>query len=160
MRWMIQSVSLLVMLILGIFLGVDSAEKNMQKMQGTEGAPRAVQVTPTDGKVQIQVLGKDVILNKNDSLFEDPSSSPSESSTPTPAPESEKPKAQSSSSPQPNADAAMSGGSSLAQFGNELGGGLKTTTRKVLDFMFGWTSNGANQSEPHIQGSDSGTTPP
>ncbi|SFX66181.1 Protein of unknown function [Thermoactinomyces sp. DSM 45891] len=158
MRWMIQSVSLLVMLILGIFLGIDSAEKNMQKMQGTEGAPRAVQVTPTDGKVQIQVLGKDVILNKNDSLFEDPSS-PSESSTPTPA-ESEKPKAQSSSLPQPNTDAEVSGGSSLAQFGNELGGGLKTTTRKVLDFMFGWTSNGSNLSEPHIQGSDSGTTPP
>nr|WP_307250961.1 DUF3679 domain-containing protein [Croceifilum oryzae] len=158
MRWMIQSVSLLVMLILGIFLGIDSAEKNMQKIQGTEGAPRAVQVTPTDGKVEIQVLGKDVVLNKNDSLFEDPSPSPS---TPTPAPESGKPKAQAPSSPQPKADAAAGSGSSLAQFGNELGGGLKTTTRKVLDFMFGWTSNdGANQSEPHIQGSDSGTTPP
>ncbi|TCP69315.1 uncharacterized protein DUF3679 [Baia soyae] len=160
MRWMIQSVSLLVMLILGIFLGIDSAEKNMQKIQGTEGAPRAVQVTPTDGKVQIQVLGKDVILNKNDSLFEDPSSSPAPS-TPTPAPESAKPKGQTSSPPPSKVNAATGSGSGLAQFGNELGGGLKTTTRKVLDFMFGWASNdGANQSEPHIQGSDSNTTLP
>lgn len=161
MRWMIQSVSLLVMLILGIFLGIDSAEKNMQKIQGTEGAPRAIQVTPMDGKIQIQVLGKDVISSQNNSLFGDQTST----TQTIPIPESKLTNTitQAPSLPESKIDVITSNGSSsaLAQFGNDLGGGLKTTTRKILDLMFGWAnSDDSNPSDQQMDGSDPNTTSP
>ncbi len=57
MRFTLQAISLLLATIFGIFLGIDTAEKNMQKMQGYEGAPRALQITPENGRVEISVLG-------------------------------------------------------------------------------------------------------
>lgn len=161
MRWMIQSVSLLVMLILGIFLGIDSAEKNMQKLQGTEGAPRAIQVTPMDGKVQIQVLGKDVIPNQNNHLFEDQTST--STTIPTSESESVNKATQAPTLPESKVDVVTSNGSSstLAQFGNDLGSGLKITTRKILDLMFGWAnSDDSNPSNQKIDQSDLDTTSP
>lgn len=160
MRWMIQSVSLLVMLILGIFLGIDSAEKNMQKIQGTEGAPRAIQVTPMDGKIQIQVLGKDVISSKSNHLFEDKTST--SQTIQFPESKSSNTVTQAPSLPESKIEVVTSNGSSstLAQFGNDLGGGLKSTTRKILDFMFGWAnSDDSNSSDPKM-GTDPNTTSP
>lgn len=39
-------------------MGIDSAEKNIQKMQGIDGAPRAIQLTSKGDKLQINVLGQ------------------------------------------------------------------------------------------------------
>lgn len=54
---MVQVMTLMLVLMFGIFLGIDTAERNIQKIQGSEGAPRAVQITPENGRVEIAVLG-------------------------------------------------------------------------------------------------------
>ncbi len=64
MRSIIQISALILMFVLGVFLGVDSAEDNIHKMQGTEGATRAIQITPQDGKIEISVLGQ-VVKTEN-----------------------------------------------------------------------------------------------
>lgn len=58
MRSIIQISALVLMFVMGVFLGVNSAEDNIQKMQGTQGATRAIQITPQDGKIEISVLGQ------------------------------------------------------------------------------------------------------
>lgn len=65
MHYIIRTLVLLSMLVIGIYIGIHMAEKNMQQMQGTEGAPRAIQITPQkDGKIEISVLGQ-VVETKN-----------------------------------------------------------------------------------------------
>lgn len=54
---MVQVMTLLLVLMFGIFLGIDTAERNIQKIQGSEGASRAVQITPENGRIEIAVLG-------------------------------------------------------------------------------------------------------
>jgi hypothetical protein len=51
-------VGLLLMLLIGMAIGINAAEENMQKMQGLEGAPRAIQITPKNGRIEIAVLGQ------------------------------------------------------------------------------------------------------
>jgi hypothetical protein len=58
MRYLFQIISLGVLLLIGILMSIDSAETNIQKMQGIEGAPGAIQLTPRDDKLQINVLGQ------------------------------------------------------------------------------------------------------
>lgn len=58
MRSIVQISALLIMFVMGVFLGINSAEDSIQKMQGTEGATRAIQITPQDGKLEISVLGQ------------------------------------------------------------------------------------------------------
>ncbi|WP_245726217.1 DUF3679 domain-containing protein [Marininema mesophilum] len=58
MRFTIQAIALLLALMLGIVLGIGSAETNIQQIQGTKDSQRAVQVTPDEkGRVEIAVLG-------------------------------------------------------------------------------------------------------
>ena len=40
MRWMIQLSILCLALLIGVFIGIDRAEHNMQEIQGAEGAGR------------------------------------------------------------------------------------------------------------------------
>ncbi len=56
MRVWVQIIGLLAMLVFGIFIGMDVAERNMQKMQGIEGCARAIQITPQEGKIEISRL--------------------------------------------------------------------------------------------------------
>lgn len=125
------------MLILGIFLGIDSAEKNIQKMQGTEGAPRAIQVTPVDGKIQIQVLGQEIIANTLGSSSQNKEVQSSTSSS------KEKKQISTEQSSKINTTTVdlNTHTSSLAQMGNNIGDGVRSTTRKLLDLVFGWTNN-------------------
>lgn len=59
MRWMFQVGILVLVLLFGVFLGIDRAERHMQAIQGTEGAPRVFEVTtPQEGKMEIAVLGE------------------------------------------------------------------------------------------------------
>lgn len=64
MRYSIQILCLILVLLIGIFVGIDSAEKNIQKMQGIEGAPRAVQLSSTGDKLELNVLGQVVKSDK------------------------------------------------------------------------------------------------
>ncbi|MCH5583840.1 DUF3679 domain-containing protein [Shimazuella sp. AN120528] len=64
MRYSIQIMSLALVLLIGVFVGIDSAEKNIQKMQGIEGAPRAVQLSSKGDKLELNVLGQVVKSNK------------------------------------------------------------------------------------------------
>lgn len=64
MRYSIQIMSLALVLLIGVFVGIDSAEKNIQKMQGIEGAPRAVQLSSKGDKLELNVLGQVVKTNK------------------------------------------------------------------------------------------------
>lgn len=60
MRWLLQISLLSLVLLLGVFLGIDQAEKNMQAIQGTEGAARVFEVSvPEEGKMEVSVLGEE-----------------------------------------------------------------------------------------------------
>ncbi|MBA4542655.1 MULTISPECIES: DUF3679 domain-containing protein [Thermoactinomyces] len=112
MRVLVQIVCMIGMLVTGIFVGIDRAEQNMQKMQGTMGAPRAIQITPQDGKIEIAVLGQ-VVETKN------------------PVPKVAAKVRETVTSQQ-----EKNGTNYLAVVGNEVGTGLKNLSRKVMNFIF------------------------
>lgn len=59
MRWLAQFIFLCLMLLFGVFFGIDRAEQNMQAIQGTQGAERVFEVSsPEEGKMAVSVLGK------------------------------------------------------------------------------------------------------
>lgn len=116
MRMMLQVMALMLVLMFGIFLGIDTAETNIQKVQGSEGAPRAVHITPgSEGRVEIAVLGHvyDVpVVEKNEK--ED--------------------KITNDVVPQ-HLDENSSW---LAVAGNQTGGGIRRVSREVLEFLISW----------------------
>lgn len=60
-----------IVLITGIYIGIHMAEGNMQQMQGTEGAPKAIHITPQkDGKIEISILGQVVETKKPTDVYE------------------------------------------------------------------------------------------
>ncbi|SFJ09608.1 Protein of unknown function [Thermoflavimicrobium dichotomicum] len=105
--------SLIVVFILGIAFGINVAEKNMQKIQGIEGAPKAIQVTPVNGKVEIAVLGEVV--------------------------QTENPIKQVNQEKVAEVKKVVEAKSSwLSQVGNTIGSGLRIMMRSLFDFVFGW----------------------
>jgi hypothetical protein len=113
MRASVQIISLIAMLILGIFLGINSAEKNIQKIQGTEGAPRAIQISPQNGKIEIAVLGE-VVETKN--------------------PVQEMGQYQVTGV----AQRVKKESNRLAAIGNQVGTEMREATRKIAEFLFNW----------------------
>ncbi|SEN03849.1 DUF3679 domain-containing protein [Lihuaxuella thermophila] len=113
MRASVQIISLVGMLILGIFLGIDSAEKNIQKIQGTEGAPRAIQISPQNGKIEIAVLGE-VVETSN------PVEKMDRYEVAGVARQVEKES------------------NRLAAIGNQMGTEIREATRKIAEFLFSW----------------------
>lgn len=111
MRFTMQVISLLLAVIFGIFLGIDTAERNIQKMQGSEGAPRAVQITPENGRVEIAVLGH---------VYE----------AENPMPKEKKKQVKNKVEQQ-----IETGESLFSRFGNEVGLGLEKGTRKALELL-------------------------
>lgn len=58
MRWIWHIVILCCAMLVGVFFGIDQAEQNMHTILGTEGAPRAFEVTmPEEDKLEITVFG-------------------------------------------------------------------------------------------------------
>jgi hypothetical protein len=47
-----------VLLLIGVFVGIDIAESNIQKMQGIEGAAKAIQVSTKPDHLEVNVLGQ------------------------------------------------------------------------------------------------------
>jgi hypothetical protein len=118
MRASVQMIGLVSMLILGIFLGIDSAEKNMQKMQGIEGVSRAIQITPVDGKIEISVLGQTMeTKNPVPNIVQEPVREVKE----TIQPESGQPES-----------------GRLATFNNGVGVHFRDTMRKVAEILLSW----------------------
>lgn len=113
MRASVQIISLIAMLILGIFLGINSAEKNIQKIQGTEGAPRAIQISPHNGKIEIAVLGEVVETNN---------------------PVQEIGQYQVTGV----AQKVKKESNRLAAMGNQVGTEIREATRKIAEFLFNW----------------------
>jgi hypothetical protein len=110
-RVMLQCCCLIIMLMVGIGIGISHAEKNMQAMQGTEGAPRAIQITPTaQGRIEIAVLGQTV-----------------ETEHPASVATQEKVVAQ-----------VRQGTNLMAAMGNEVGAGIRQFTRELAAWMFRW----------------------
>jgi hypothetical protein len=99
------------MLVMGIVIGIDVAEKNIQRIQGVEGAPRAIQVTPVNGKVEIAVLGQ-VIQTTN----------PIEKINGKKVGQVTK--------------VVQEQGSLVARVSNEVGDGIRRTTRDLLETFF------------------------
>lgn len=65
MPFVLRMFGFVLVLIMGIYIGIHMAEKNMHQLQGTEGAPKAIQITPgKDGKIEISVLGQVVETKK------------------------------------------------------------------------------------------------
>lgn len=116
---MIEVLALMLVLLFGIFLGIDTAERNIQKIQGSEGASRAVQITPENGRVEIAVLGHAV---KTEAPVENVEE------------QVEKKKQKVKEMRGEIGDRATL----LAQVGNEMGQGLRKGTRKALDLVVGW----------------------
>lgn len=54
------------LLLIGVFVGIDVAEKNIQKMQGIEGATRAIHVSTKSDHLEVNVLGQVVKANAID----------------------------------------------------------------------------------------------
>lgn len=60
MRWLAQFIFLCLLLLFGVFFGIDRAEQNMQAIQGTQGTERVLEVTASEeGKMAVSVLGKE-----------------------------------------------------------------------------------------------------
>ncbi len=116
MRVWVQVTGLFTMLVLGIFVGIDLAERNMHKMQGTEGAERAIQITPKDGKVEISVFGQEIEPQKMD-IPEQNESAKVDDQIP------------------------KDGTNYLAMAGNQMGELIRQLLRKVADLMFVWTQS-------------------
>ncbi|MGA8943132.1 MAG: DUF3679 domain-containing protein [Thermoactinomyces sp.] len=114
MRVWVQVIGLFTMLVLGIFVGIDLAERNMHKMQGTEGAARAIQIEPKDGKVEISVFGQAIEPQKWDIQVTDQNDS--------------------AQIAQPSKD----GTNYLALVGNYMGTAIRQFLRKVADLLFVW----------------------
>ncbi|QKG84965.1 DUF3679 domain-containing protein [Kroppenstedtia pulmonis] len=118
MRMMLQVMALMLVLMFGIFLGIDTAETNIQKVQGSEGAPRAVHITPdSEGRVEIAVLGHvyDVpVIEKKE--------------------KEDKDKKKNHAVPQ-HLDENSSW---LAVAGNQAGGGIRRVSREMLEFLISW----------------------
>ncbi len=112
MRFTLQAISLLLATIFGIFLGIDTAEKNMQKMQGSEGAPRALQITPENGRLEISVLGH---------VYESENPLPKEKVT--------------KKMEQTNFVEKSQEENLLSRIGNGVGQGLEQGTRKALEAL-------------------------
>lgn len=106
------------MLLIGIFLGIDSAEQNIHKMEGAQGAPRAIHITPENGRVEIAVMGQ---------VYD------AEAPVDSPEPEQVKEEIQ---------QAADSGKNLLGQVGNQVGHGIRLGTRKALEVVVGWLNPG------------------
>ncbi|MBN2908562.1 DUF3679 domain-containing protein [Polycladomyces sp. WAk] len=120
MRWAAQVTALLLVLMFGVFLGIDTAEQNIQKIQGNEGAPRAVHITPENGRVEISVMGHVVetenpVSEKNVQRVKQVKRSVEENS------------------------------GILAKMGNEMGSGIREGARKAIEVIVGWLdSDGKN----------------
>lgn len=60
MRWILQMIFLSLTLLVGVFVGIDRAEQNMQAIQGTEGTSSVFEVSvPEEGKMEIAVFGQE-----------------------------------------------------------------------------------------------------
>lgn len=114
MRVWVQIIGLLVMLVFGIFIGMDVAERNMQKMQGMEGAPRAIQITPQEGKIEISVFGQTIN---------------SEEASASTASEGQSKNVQ---------EEIKEGTNYLAVTGNQVGLTIRKLLRELADWMFAW----------------------
>lgn len=120
MRAPIQLIGLGVMLIIGIFLGIDTAEKNIQKMEGVEGASRAIQITPQqNGKIEIAVMGQVVETKSPVENLDDPKIKEA----------SEKVKG-----------TIRNETSQLAMVGNQAGTVIREMTQKLIESIFSWAN--------------------
>lgn len=109
----IRVAGLVIMLILGIFLGIDFAEKNIQQVQGTEGAPRSIQIVPRNGKLEISVLGQSLeTINPIEHIDERKVAAVTEQ--------------------------AQEGVDHIVTLGNRIGSSLKNMTRTVIDALTSW----------------------
>lgn len=114
MRAILQVASLIVVLLIGVFIGINSAEKNMQKIQATEGtAPRAIQITPQNGKIEISVLGQ-VIDAKTPTIVSNHQTAKSTNEPTAPIPQG------------------------TVSIGNQVGLDFRTAAREMTDILFGW----------------------
>ncbi|PTM59516.1 uncharacterized protein DUF3679 [Desmospora activa DSM 45169] len=112
---MVQVMALMLVLMFGIFLGIDTAERNIQKIQGSEGAPRAVQITPENGRIEIAVLGNVYETEVSDEVVE----------------ETEEKK----EAVQEGKAVVNQQGSWLAKTGNHTGQQVRKAARKVLESL-------------------------
>jgi hypothetical protein len=113
MKWAAQVTAMLMVLMFGVFLGIDTAEQNIQKIQGNEGAPRAVHITPENGRVEISVMGHVV-----------------ETQNPVSKENVQRVK-------QVKRSVEQNDGL-LAKMGNEMGNGIRQGTRKAIEVIVGW----------------------
>ena len=115
MRVWVQIIGLLAMLVFGIFIGMDVAERNMQKMQGIEGAPRAIQITPQEGKIEISVFGQ--TIGSEEASAKAGSENPGKST----------------------GREMREGTNYLAETGNQVGTMIRELLRELADRLFAWT---------------------
>lgn len=108
MRMVMIISGMVVMLFTGVLMGIHSAESHIQKLHGTEGETKAIQITPQDGKIEIEVLGQTV-----------------QAKNPVPHQKIE-------------AIKQVSQSNALGEIGNQMGIGLRETTRKLLGTVFAW----------------------
>lgn len=108
MRMVMIISGMVVMLFAGVVMGIHSAENHIQKLHGTEGETKAIQITPQDGKIEIEVLGQTV-----------------QAKNPVPQEKIEAMK-------------QVSESNVLGEMGNQMGIGLRETTRKLLGAVFAW----------------------
>lgn len=108
MRMVMTISGMVMMLFIGVLMGINSAENHIQKLQGMEGETKAIQITPQDGKIEIEVLGQTM-----------------QAKNPVPQEKIE-------------AIKQVSESNALGEIGNQMGIGLRETTRKLLGTVFAW----------------------
>ncbi len=113
MNWSFKLITglLLVIFVFGVVFGMNVAEQNLHKMQGIEGAPKAIQVTPVNGKVEIAVLGETI---QTENPIKKVEQTDSEDKVPS----------------------QVDSRSWLTEAASILGGSLRMLTRTILDLIF------------------------
>lgn len=116
MSWVLRISGFVIALMMGIYIGIHMAEKNMHHMQGTEGAPKAIQITPgKDGKIEISVLGQVVETKKPGEKYQQQVIELKNQVT--------------------------EGTNQWSDLGNYIGHEVRETARGLLGWMFAWISS-------------------
>ena len=113
----LQVTALSMMLLVGIFLGIDSAERNIQEMEGTRELPGRFISPRKTGAWKSPCWGRFMMPK------------------PPPFPGAEQVKEE-------IREAAASGKNLLGQVGNQVGHGIRLGTRKALEMVVGWLEPG------------------
>ncbi|MBO8171454.1 MAG: DUF3679 domain-containing protein [Bacillaceae bacterium] len=123
MKLAFQFFFLVSILLFGVLLGIDTAEKGIRRIDGNPGASGAFHIKRVDGnRIELEVLGQTIVTDRSGNPI---SQQETEQTEPKKEPVI----------PQEQAEPAPRETSWLSRIGNQLGDWLSTNTRRGLEWL-------------------------